>query len=228
MLKPIILVIPAYCPPPSFVQMVDKLCKHFEKIVIVDDGSDKEFYETFKQINQHPNVEILTHRVNSGKGVALKTAFQYILTQGKHYNVVTADADGQHLVDDIINVSRALLTTSNALILGVRDFKNAPWRNRIGNALAATVFHFLSGKSPSDTQTGLRGIPASFLHEIASLPQKGYDYESKMLLSAVKHMYEIIEVPISTVYPADGISHFSPFHDSWKIAACAIKEIFKK
>ena len=84
-------------------------------------------------------MSMLQHAVNQGKGRALKTAFSYYL---EHYDtacyhgVVTADADGQHLPEDIMKVASAIMSSpgqlaelslqqENTLALGIRDFDEA-------------------------------------------------------------------------------------------------------
>ncbi|MCI7233540.1 MAG: hypothetical protein MR546_06480 [Oscillospiraceae bacterium] len=73
--------------------------------------------------------------------------------------VVTVDADGQHKSADVLAVSLALSLHPQNLILGVRSFEgNVPIRSRIGNSVTRVVFALASGRSLSDTQTGLRAF----------------------------------------------------------------------
>ena len=47
------------------------------------------------------------------------------------------------------------------VIFGCRDFnRDVPFRSKIGNVVSRYVYRFLVGLNLSDTQTGLRGIPA--------------------------------------------------------------------
>ena len=78
---------------------------------------------------------------------------------------VTADSDGQHTPEDILACMKKLWDTPDALILGCRNFdaKDVPTRSSFGNKCTRKVFGYLIGISISDTQTGLRAIPASFM-----------------------------------------------------------------
>src|SRR4051794_27402957 len=130
------VVIPAYRPSAGLVDLVRKLTdKRLPAIVIVDDGSGPEFREIFDQAAAFPNVQLLRHAVNLGKGAALKTAFNHVLcTMPDVAGVVTADADGQHHPDDIERVAAALLARPDALVLGARAFDgDVPLRSKIGN-----------------------------------------------------------------------------------------------
>jgi glycosyltransferase involved in cell wall biosynthesis len=228
MTNSLILVIPAFAPEPSLIKLVNQVHESFARVIVVDDGSGDKYRDIFKELEHISNIRLLTHNHNCGKGIALKTAFQNVLEEQGRFDVVTADADGQHLPEDILKVAEALSSNNNSLVLGCRDFKSAPWRNHLGNFLSALVFYLFAGRHPTDTQTGLRGIPASFLPEIVGFPEKAYDFEARMLLAAVHLKYEINEIPISTVYHDDGVSHFRPLRDSGKIALCVLREFRRR
>ena len=101
-----IILIPAYKPEQRLVLLVEQLLAASPAhIVIVNDGSPAEYDPIFTALTHFPRVEILTHTVNQGKGAALRTGFRYIETQSADIScVVTADADGQHSVKDILAV----------------------------------------------------------------------------------------------------------------------------
>jgi putative flippase GtrA len=159
--------------------------------------------------------------VNLGKGQALKTAFNYFLvTFGAQCSgVVTADGDGQHLVEDIHRVRDALEAAPRALNLGTRRFRSSvPWKSAIGNGLTRVVFRVLIGTSIADTQTGLRGIPTEFLRDLLRIPSSGYDFELEMLIAAVHRGMPIKQVLIATLYEdANRSTHFDPIRDSLSV-----------
>ncbi len=111
------------------------------------------------------------HYVNLGKGAALKTGMHYLSNHFKDLSgVVHADADGQHLVIDILRVAEELRAHSAALVLGSRDFpKGVPLRSRLGNIITRYVIRLLLGLKIRDTQTGLRGIPVELFPQILKI-----------------------------------------------------------
>src|SRR5262249_5246060 len=132
------LVIPAYQPDEQLLVLIRALRKQRPEqlIIVVNDGSDSELWELFAELHQY-RVEVLHHPQNLGKGQALKTAFAHYLQLTDHQGVgvVTADADGQHSVEDILALSDALAAAAQHLHLGVRNFSAAdpaapaiPWR----------------------------------------------------------------------------------------------------
>lgn len=224
-LNKLAVVIPAYKPEQALVGLTEELAsKGFSEIIVVDDGSGEEFSAIFEQVKNN-GCTLLVHEQNKGKGRALKTAFEYVLKQDRHYEaVVTADADGQHLLKDIINVGEVTLDCKDTLVLGGRVFKEkVPLRSRFGNSVTRAIFNFVSGQKVHDTQTGLRGIPVSSLEKMSQLKGERYEFEMNMLLEAKRSGLTIKEVEIETIYIDDNSSsHFNPLVDSWKI----YKQIF--
>ncbi len=217
-----IVLIPAFNPDDKIIILVKELLTKFDgPIIIVNDGSDIECDIIFKDLKKlSEKVEIVTHAVNLGKGRALKTGLNYIVTNFNQLcGVITADADGQHKVDDIINVGNELIKNRNNLILGVRTFpKTIPLRSMLGNLITKKVFYFLTGLKVSDTQTGLRGIPLCFIKKILPLSGERYEYEMNVLIKTKEYNVNIFEVPIETIY-IDGnkSSHFNALFDSMRI-----------
>lgn len=216
-----VVVIPAFQPSDSLLLVVRTLRERSAApIVVVNDGSDDRYAPLFGQVAAVPGATTLAHRTNLGKGRALRTAMEHVL--GAHASapgIVTADADGQHDVDDVLRVADALRACPSALVLGARQFGPAvPRLNRSGNLLMRWVLARLAGIRLSDTQTGLRGIPAAWLPELTRLTSARFDFETEMLLWVWARGVEIREVPIRTIYFATGrVSHYRPVADSIRI-----------
>jgi putative flippase GtrA len=157
--------------------------------------------------------------VNGGKGHALKEGLKYILSVMPDVSgVVTADGDGQHAYRDILKVRDALAASPSSLVMGVRDFKgpNVPRHNKIGNRLSSAYFRLVTHKKLQDTQTGLRGVPASLLPLALGVYGSRYEYEMNFLFEAVKEA-PLVTVGIETIYDGNKDSHFHPIRDSFRI-----------
>ena len=215
------VLIPAYRPSESLPDLVRALAeKAIPAIVIVDDGSGPEYQDVFSRAAAFPNVHLVRHATNLGKGAALKTGINYALCAFPELvGIVTADADGQHHPDDIERIAGTLLAHPDCLVLGSRGFDgDVPVRSRFGNTLTSMVVRALIGQKLTDTQTGLRGIPTSLLLRILRIESTGYEYELEMLIAAHHSSVPVIEEPIRTIYEAGNkYSHFNPIVDSMKI-----------
>lgn len=163
---------------------------------------------------------MLTNAVNLGKGAALKHGMNHVLVRHPDcIGVVTADADGQHAVTDIVKIPSELQARSAELIFGCRDFKQEiPFRSKIGNVVSRYVYRFLIGLNLSDTQTGLRGIPRRLMELSLGIRSNRYEFETEQIIAAKSAGFQFREVPIQTVYIDDNRgSHFNPVLDSFRI-----------
>ena len=215
-MKEIVIVIPAYEPDDALVVLIERLGVKFDKFIVVDDGS-KTADETFRRVKGLRGVTLLKHDVNRGKGAALKTAFAKVLADSPDAaGVVTVDADGQHLPEDVAKVAEATLANLGRYTLGVRAFSgNVPLRSRFGNAWSRYFFFMLTGVMVYDTQTGLRGMPRDLLPELLAMPGDRYEYEMRMLVAAARKKQKPVQIPIKTVYLNENkASHFNPIRDS--------------
>ena len=219
------LLIPAYEPDERLLELIGKLREATDDpIVVVDDGSGPEYRERFRNAGRL-GCTILTHSVNQGKGRALKTGFDFILQRGEVEGVVCADCDGQHRPADILKVAEEVRHFQKALVLGGRRFTGrVPLRSRFGNSVTRLVFRLATGVSLYDTQTGLRGIPADTLPFVLGIEGDRFEYEMNVLLHAPGAGIALKEIPIDTVYAAQGhSSHFRTFRDSALVYARILK-----
>lgn len=216
------VIIPSYEPDGKLPALLQELSDGgFENIIIVDDGSGEAYKSIFDEADSFSSVTLLHHAVNMGKGRALKTAFDYVLCHFPYaIGAITADSDGQHSPECIRACAEALIENPGALIMGCRSFDgdDVPARSQFGNKLTRRVMKYLVGVSVSDTQTGLRGISASFMKSLLTLKGERFEFETNMLMETKKLGIQIIEVPIKTIYIEDNrTSHFNPIKDSIRI-----------
>lgn len=216
-----VIIIPAYQPDSRLLSVIEQLVALVGcKIVVVDDGSDKASDDCFTRLAQHPQVEVIRHPKNMGKGAALRTGFAYVLRNERGCGaVITADADGQHTPEDIRTIVDMTKDSPGHLILGSRQFTGyVPLRSRLGNKLTRWLYNKLFCQELGDTQTGLRGIPVDLLETIITLKAERYSYELAMLVCLNRMGVPVVEVPIATVYEEDNSSsHFRPLLDSIQI-----------
>ena len=214
-------LIPAYNPSEALASLISELStSHFSVIIVINDGSDPSCDPLFSRIAALKRVAVLRHAVNLGKGAALKTGLNHIYCNYSDIvGVVTIDADGQHLPEDAAAVAATVSSNREYLVIGVRRFDGVvPFRSRIGNSITRYFFKLLMGRELTDTQSGLRGIPRSFIGTLLKINSNGYEFELDMLLACKYTGRKIKEQQINTVY-VDGntSSHFNPLFDSMKI-----------
>ena len=216
------LIIPSLDPDEKLAATVTgAIAAGIDDIILIDDGSSEECRHYFTELEALPEVTLLCHPQNRGKGAALKTAFSYFLEhRPDRSGVVTADGDGQHRTEDIIACAEEMTNGESAVVLGCRDFTlpDVPPRSRFGNKMTSLVFRVFCGMRLSDTQTGLRAIPAEFIASVAEARGDRYEFETNMLLLMNRLHIPYREVKISTVYiDGNSASHFRPIRDSLRV-----------
>lgn len=218
-----VVVIPALDPDGALPGYAAALLERgAEGVVAVDDGSRPSCRAVFEELEKLEGCTVLRHEKNQGKGRAMKDAFTYILDQPQWAGcaVVTADADGQHSVEDVCAVGRTALEHPEELTLGVRDLTlpEVPPKSRVGNRLSSWAFRTLYGPRLEDTQTGLRGVPWELLSWCGEIKGERFEYEMNMLIRAARERRELREVTIQVIYFDNNRgTHLRAVRDSWRV-----------
>ena len=226
------VVLPSLDPDEKLHAVIDGLLEYgFTDIILVNDGSKKENLHYFlDEAAAHPEITLLHHEVNRGKGAALKTAFNWFLeNRPDGFGVVTVDGDNQHHPEDTRACCLRMLETGN-VVLGCRDFTqdDVPARSRFGNHTTSAVFKIFVGMTISDTQTGLRAIPRKALEVFTAIKGDRFEYETNMLLAIKDYGITFEEVKIRTVYIEENkSSHFRAIRDSWRIYKLILAHFFR-
>ena len=211
----VVVLIPAYKPDERLVQLTRELKEEKLDVLLVDDGGQQAFAHIFDECRAL-GAKVAVHAVNQGKGRALKTGLNAALN-------LWPDLSG-----DILRLSEAMREHPNARVLGSREFTgDVPFKSRWGNRITRFVYALASGVHVSDTQTGLRGLPACAIPAMITIDGERYEYEMNVLLKLRDMKLGVFEVPIETIYIDDNSgSHFNPVRDAIRIYAVIFKYLF--
>ena len=231
--KQLCVLIPSLEPDERLPQYIDSLlAADFGMVLVVNDGSSAEYDVIFNSIEARDRCHVLRHEVNRGKGQALRTGIAYIRDHTGFAGVITADADGQHIVSDTLKLANALPESGRELLLGSRDFssknKNIPARSSFGNRVTSAVFAALYGHWLPDTQTGLRAVNRACFNDLLRVAGDRFEYEMNMLIFCASNKYKFTIIPIQTIYLEENkSSHFHPLRDSWRIYKLLLGSFFR-
>lgn len=210
------LLIPIYEPNANVVPFLKSFKgDEFIDFLVVDDGSGPDYFEIFSTISSETSFRVLSYPHNRGKGSALKTGIAALLEANPDLDfIVTADGDGQHLYKDILAVADAAMEHPGKVILGSRDFTDAPKKSSSGNRWSARYFFLATQRKIRDCQTGLRALPSASFDMALHTYGDRFDYEMNFLLPASRE-FGFVEVTIDTVYiDGNAGTHFRPVADS--------------
>lgn len=191
----IFIVIPAYNEEKRIGKVLNQLKKFKFPIIVVNDGSKDKTSE----ISLQKGALVLKHRINLGKGAALKTGCTYAFDKGAEA-VIMLDSDGQHPIDDLPKFVKKLETKDYEVILGFRSSGlGVPLVRYMGNKIASLVVKFLFGIYFSDLICGYRAITREGFEKL-SWESSGYGVETEMAVLIAKRGLKYCEVPIQTLY----------------------------
>lgn len=220
-IKHAIVLIPSLEPDGRLPVYIKKLREYgLSRIVIVDDGSGNDYQGIFKELEES-GCTLLRHSINRGKGLALKSGYEYIKGNMPDYTcIVTADSDGQHAPEDVYKLANVAECHPDTLVLGVRDFKKAgiPVKSFIGNRATSAIFAALYGKYLPDTQSGLRAFGPKLVERMLRIKGERFEYETQVLITFIRSKIPVLTIPIQTIYEDENRgTHFNAVRDSLKI-----------
>ena len=193
--KPLI-IIPAYNEELTIGSVV-VLSMKYGDVLVVDDGSS----DRTAQIAQTVGATVIRHGQNRGKAAALKTGFEYALSEGYEI-VVTIDADGQHNPDEIPSLIEPIAKGEADLVIGSRYLngskKKIPLYRRFGLWILNKGTK-LATNIEVDSQSGFRAMNMKTLKTL-NLDSNGYSIETDMIVKARERNIRLKEVPITVRY----------------------------
>lgn len=178
-------------------QTINELLKTSYRIVVVNDASAGEIILPCSR-----NIYLLQHAVNLGQGAALQTGIEFALSKEADY-LVTFDADGQHLTEDIHAMLLPLQKNEAAITLASRFLKpglhNAPWLKKLFLKMGRRINYLFTGLYLSDAHNGLRAM-SRYAAEKILLKENRMAHATEILSLIKKHRLKYKEVPATVTY----------------------------
>jgi dolichol-phosphate mannosyltransferase len=168
-----------------------------QQIICVNDCSQDKSLEIAEQIkNEDARIEIISNKVNNGKGYAITSAKKYVKTS----HVAIHDADLEYFPEDLASMWERVDKNTNSLILGSRfigskNRKNLYKRTYLANKLMSLFFSLINFYKVSDVATCYKLFPNKFFQSI-NLFEKGFSIEIEILSKFLKFNRSILEIPI--------------------------------
>jgi glycosyltransferase involved in cell wall biosynthesis len=211
------IVIPAYNEAAVIADVVSALARAagWREILVVDDGSADETGPRAAAAG----ARVIRHPYNKGNGAAVKTGVR----QATGEYILILDADGQHRVEDALNVIPNL--GEYDLVVGARDpSSHATVVRRIGNAGLNWIATYLTGRDIPDLTSGLRGARREYLREFLHLLPNGFSTPTTTTLAFVKAGYNVTFVP-ATAAARVGSSNIRTSRDGLKFFLILVRVI---
>ncbi len=179
-----------------------------KEIVLVDDCSKDATPDILRQQTHIPNLRVITHEVNGGKGAAIQTALQHITGD----IVIIQDADLEYDPNDYARLIAPIVRGEAKVVYGVRDLSSQRWYMALGNRFVTLATNLLYGVKLHDMETCYKTMAREVVEGL-KLECRRFDVEAEITAKIIRRGYRIVEVPIhyqaryeeKKLSPLDGI-----------------------
>ena len=214
-------IVPVYRHELASRQVVESLVALDIPVILVDDGNAPEGHEILVQITRDfKNVELVTNKVNLGKGGAVRSGMEAAVKAGFSH-ALQVDADGQHDVSAVPFFVKAAKKHPQDFIGGFPQYdESVPKARERGRKITNfwVAIETLSMEIP-DAMCGFRVYPLASTWPVARRLRNlrmGFDIETLVRFSWAGIRMRFY--PIKVCYPEDGVSNFRMFHDNVAIS----------
>jgi hypothetical protein len=200
------VVIPAYNEEDNIGQVLPRIprtvCGLETAVLVVDDGSR----DRTGDIARAQGAAVARHVINRGGGAALRTGYRLMSDSGASV-VVTLDADGQHLPEEMSRLVRPVVDGEVDVAHGSRVIGHAE-PNHFARELGIVFFNrlvsLITRTKVSDCSNGYRAVRATVL-PLLVLRQEQF-HTSEFMIEAIKRGVPAKEVPVTVVRRLHGHS----------------------
>lgn len=188
------IIIPAYNESKYISTVLERVNQVTQAVIVVDDGSSDS---TFQIASKHAEY-VLRHKINLGKGAALKTGCEFAFKQLGATGVIFIDGDDQH--DPTLLTQFATGLMEYDIVLGVRSFdNNMPLLRIMMNRLASFFVLILFGMYVPDIPCGFKAISKKAYQKI-NWKSRDYAVEMEIAARLAQFRFRYTTVAIPTVY----------------------------
>jgi glycosyltransferase involved in cell wall biosynthesis len=203
----------------SIAAVVKGAARHAALVVVVDDGSTDRTAERAREAG----ATVLRHDHNRGKGSAIRTGLEFVLTQ-QCSHVLFMDGDLQHDPDEIPLLVACAEQGTGDFVIGEREFRkeSMPASRYYSNVIGSAVLSRFIGAQVMDSQSGFRLIRTSLLRKV-QLTGTGYEIETEMLIKLVRIGAILDRVTVRRLQYAGTRSKIHPFRDTSRTCLLAVR-----
>jgi glycosyltransferase involved in cell wall biosynthesis len=190
------VLIPVYNEAGSIELVVEKVLATglAAEIIVVDDGSTDDTLERLRRLRSAPEVKLIQHPRNRGKGAAIRTGLEH--STGEY--VIIQDADLEYDPADYPRLLEPLIAGRSRVVYGAR-VGDGPGRGPLlffGVKLLTLVTNLLYGCRIHDEATGYKAFQLSLLKRI-ELECERFEFCPEVTAKVCRLGERIVEVPIS-------------------------------
>ena len=167
-----------------------------KEIVVVDDGSTDGTRDVLKVLESDPDLKIVYHGRNQGKGAALRTAFQHVTGDV----VIVQDADLEYDPAEYVKLIQPIVDGRADVVYGSRFIGNVTrvhlfW-HRVANGLLTLLSNICTNLNLTDMETGYKVFRREVVQSI-QIAQNRFGVEPELTAKLARRKCRFYEMPIS-------------------------------
>jgi len=192
------VVIPLYNEATVIAAVISQLLPSFRHVVCVDDGST----DGSADIAAEAGATVVRHPINLGQGAALQTGIEYALSHPGCEYIVTFDADGQHRVEDAVDMLALAREKDLAIVFGSRFLDDRTDPGIVKRVILKTVVwvsNLTTGIRLTDAHNGLRVIRRDAAQRV-HLAQDRMAHATEIVLQLARTKLPWDEYPVELLY----------------------------
>ena len=192
------------------------------EIIVVDDGSTDSTLECVRALDD-PRIRVIEHRVNRGKGAALRTGFAQAL--GPY--VAVHDADLEYDPADLLSLLGPLRDGRADVVFGSRFIGSEEHRvlyfwHAVGNTFLTVLSNVFTNLNLTDMETCYKAFRREIIQSI-EIEESRFGFEPEITAKVARLGVRIYEVAISY----HGRTYAEGKKIGWKDGFSAIRCILK-
>lgn len=220
------VVIPVYNHEHAIGTVVNALRAQGLPVILVDDGCSSACARELDRLGALPEVTLLRHETNRGKGAAVITGFRGAASLG-FTHAIQVDADGQHTLSDARRFVEAAREQPDAVICGRPLFDASIPKSRYYGRYLTHGMVWLQTLSFDiiDSMCGFRLYPLATTLDLIDHQHIGerMDFDSEILVRMHWRQVPMRWLDTRVSYPIDGVSHFRMFLDNVRMTTLHVR-----
>lgn len=202
-------------------------------IAIVNDGSA----DRTSQIASSMGVDVISHPVNVGYGVAVQTGFKYACSKG-YDMVLLMDGDGQHNASDGVALVKMLKELPADMVIGSRFIAKHGYKTTfaryLGRNLFSLITYLITHKTFLDVTSGFQALNRRAVEFLSSNYPVDFP-DAEVIIMMLLNGFRVAEAPANFRERKSGHSMFSlsrkiyyPFKCFLAIFVILMRVVYKK
>jgi len=205
-IEEITVIIPAFNEAENLRQILPRMPKTIMGrplgVLVIDDGS----YDDTVKVVKKSGYSVASYPMNRGGGAALRLGYDIACELGAK-TVVTMDADGQHVPEEIERLVTPILKGDSDIVIGSRVlgvYERDSIFRWIGVRVFSILINILSGTKITDCSSGFRAFKVESLNKVLLVQDQFHTAE--LIIDAARKGLKIKEVPAAHLRRLSGKS----------------------